>query len=305
MLLLVLGILSFSVHLLPASISQYPFNNDSLLEVRAAREIIDTGQLDLFRTGDSGATHSESTPAWNVLLAFAASLMGMDPMFVTQPVVASVAPGITLMVFLLAFSLTRDTRSATIAALFVTLFGTFLYLSSSGWKLPLGVLLYIMVVYAYSMRDNVRMRILMVLLLMVIPLVHHLVALIAYMTIAYLTGWSWFHVLAYGRPTRRHYLDLATIVGFAALSMGYYYVVSLDRLSYIGSWKGLLLLFATMGLMLLLATVVLLRKSHSKLSFAPIPAILLFVLAVLDYQGYLFDYRPAQDAVFLRAGACD
>lgn len=298
LLLLVLVVLSFSVHLLPSSISQFPFNNDSLLEVRSARNIIESGHLSLFGNDDVGTTHSESTPAWNVLLAFSASLMGVDPMFVTQPVVAAISPAITLSVFLLAFSLTRDTKSALLGALFVTLFGTFLYLSSSGWKLPLGVALYVLAVYAYTMRDNPRMRVLLVVLLVVIPLVHHLVALISYMTLAYLVGWSWFHVLAFGRPTRRHYLDLAIIAVFAVMAMGYYYVVSFDRLSYIGSWRGMLLLLATMGLMLLLATVVLMKQSHSKLSFAPIPAVSLFLLAVLDYKGYLFDYEPAQGAAF-------
>lgn len=296
--MIVIAIMASALRFIPASFSPYPFNNDSLLEVSLAREICATGHIAVPEYGESLSTHSESTQAWNVLLAFVASMTGRDPMFVTQIVVAVIAPIVPLAIYVLARFFTRNVAASILGASFISLFGTYVYLTSSGWKLPLGMTLVVLAVLAFVMRESNRMRWLMTVILLMLPLIHHLAAVICYMTVAYLVGWSWFYGMANGHLVRRHYLDLATMIVLAVVSIGYYAIVSFDRLAYIGSLGGLMLLLSIMAVFLLAATIVLMRQHHSKLSFAVIPAGLIFLLAYLDYHGYILDYVPSQPVHF-------
>lgn len=292
--LLVICVLSFSVHLWPYAISPYPFNNDSLVEGSVARDIVDTGVLQLPGSNNETTTHSESTPAWNVFLAFVASSLGADPMFIAQFVVASISIMIPLITYLFLLNLGADKRSALVGSLFIALFGTFLYLTASGWKLSFGVALYVLLVFVYTQRTSASMRFLMVLLLMLLPFVHHLVAIIAYMTLAYLTGWAWFYIIGHSKPNKVHYYDLVTVVALAGLALGYYYVVSLDRVSYIGSSHALILLLAVMLLMMLVFIAAMMKRTHSRWTYAPIPAAVILLTGYLDYNGFIFDYTPSQ-----------
>jgi hypothetical protein len=292
--LLVICVLSFSVHLWPYAISPYPFNNDSLVEGSVARDIVDTGTIQLPGSNNETTTHSESTPAWNVFLAFVASSLGADPMFIAQFVVASISIMIPLITYLFLVNLGADKRSALVGSLFIALFGTFLYLTASGWKLSFGVALYVLLVFVYTQRTSASMRFLMVLLLMLLPFVHHLVAIVAYMTLAYLTGWAWFYIIGHSKPNKVHYYDLVTIVALAGLALGYYYVVSLDRVSYIGSSHALILLLAVMLLMMLVFIAAMMKRTHSRWTYAPIPAAAILLTGYLDYNGFIFDYAPSQ-----------
>jgi len=293
---LLLLLMAFSIHLLPLSFSSYPFNNDSLVEGRAAREILDTGELALPWANNQTSTHSESTPAWNLVLAFFGGVLGMDPMFASQWAVAAMAPVAALTVYLLLLNICRDRKAALMGSFFITLFGTFVYLTASGWKESIGVALYFLLIYVYTRRDLMPMKFVLILVLLTLPFVHHLIALVAYMTVLFLTGWSLVFAAAHGVTKRRHVEDTLIIVLFCALALGYYGFVSFDKLSYIGSASSLLLLLGTMLLFFLGATVILLLPSHLKFTFAPIPAALIVILAYADYNGKAFDYTPSTSA---------
>ncbi len=288
--------MAFCVHLIPLSFSAYPFNNDSLVEARASRQILDTGELILPWENDQTATHSESTPAWNLVLAFFGGVLGMDPMFAAQYAVAVISPVAALTVYLLLLNICRDRKAALMGSFFITLFGTFVYLTASGWKESIGVALYFLLIYSYTRRDILQMKFLLILVLLTLPFVHHLIALVSYMTVLFLTGWSLVFAVAHRTARRRHFEDTAIIVLFCGLAMGYYGFVSFDKLSYIGSASSLLLLLGTMLLFFLGATLILLMPSHLKFTFAPIPAAAIVVLAYADYNGQAFDYTPSTSA---------
>ncbi|OGS55377.1 MAG: hypothetical protein A3K60_07355 [Euryarchaeota archaeon RBG_19FT_COMBO_56_21] len=291
--MLILALLSFCVHLIPLSFSAYPFNNDSLVEGRVARQILDTGEIALPWGNDQTTTHSESTPAWNLVLAFFGGVLGMDPMFASQWAVAAIAPVAALTVYLLLVNMCGDRKSAVMGSLFITFFGTFLYLTASGWKESLGIALYFLLIYSYTRRNLTSMKLLMILVLVTLPFVHHLIAIVSYMTIFFLTAWSVIFAATHRMTRRRHFEEIAIIALFSMLAIGYYSYVSFDKLSYIGSAGGLVFLVAAMGLFFVCATAMLMLRSHVKWSFAPAPAAFILVLALLDYNGFIFDYTPS------------
>ena len=290
---LLLALLSFSVHLIPLSFSEYPFNNDSLVEGRAARQILDTGEIVLPWDGNLTTTHSESTPAWNLVLAFFGGVLGMDPMFASQWAVAAIAPVAALTVYLLLLNMCRDRKAAIMGSFFITLFGTFLYLTASGWKESIGIALYFLLIYAYTRRDHLPMKFVLILVLFTVPFVHHLIAIVSYMTILFLTGWSVVFAATRGTTRRRHFEEIAIIAMFSLLALAYYGLVSFDKLSYIGSGGGIVLLIVSMALFFFCATAILTIRSHVKWTFAPIPAAFILILSFLDYNGYVFEYMPS------------
>lgn len=292
-ILLVLTLLAFSVHLLPLSISKYPFNNDGLTEVVIADRIMETGHVSIPDSSRLVTTHSESTPVFDTMLAFVASMIGANPMFVSQWMIAAISPLVTVTVYIMVMRFCGDRRASLVAAFFVTMFGTLVYLTASVWKESLGICLYVLLMCAYSNRQDIRMKALTIIILITMPLVHHLVAIVSYMTIAYLTGWSWVFALRNGAPRKRHYQDLMIVSAVVVLALAYYYWVSYDRLSYIDSMASIILIVGSMLLFFLPMVAVLLMKSHSKWTFAPVPAAAVMVVAYLDYTGRFFSYKPS------------
>lgn len=304
LILLVLVAMAFTVHLLPLSFSNYPFNNDGLTESVAAENIVRTGHIQLPSIRSVNGTHSESTPVFNIFLAFSGGLLGQDPMFASQFVVAGFSILTVLGAYLLAQMVTGDRRSAIVAAVFVCGFGTFLFQTASVWKVALGMPLFMLLMYAYANRTQRRMRALEIGVLLLVPLVHHLIAFVCYMTLGYLTIWSIVFTLMKGKMTRRHYEDMA-IVGVASLfALLYYYEVAFGRLAYLEPLTGMLPLIFVAGILSLIAIAVLAMKNHWYGTFAPIPAIGLIVVILWDYEDPLFPYKPSAPAyLFILVGA--
>ncbi len=275
------------------ALSPYPFNQDSLLEASVARGITETGGIALPWQHDSTVTHSESTPLYNLLLAFAASTLGVDPVFAVQWVVAAVSVLLVLTAYVLLVSITGDVRAALAGAFFIGLFGTMVYVTASGWKISLGISLWVLLVYAYSQRQRRGMKLVVILLLLVLPFVHHLAAIVGYMSLAFLVSWSWVYAVIRGNTTKRHFEELFVLLIMSVVALGYYYAVSFDRLEYIGSFVGVLFLGASTLVAFLAAIAGLLKKSHVRVTFAPLPAVLILAVSVLDYNGFVFDYVPS------------
>lgn len=292
-LLFVVSLLAFSIHLLPLSISPYPFNNDGLTEVYIADRIIETGHVSIPNPSHFATTHSQSTPVFDTMLAFVSTVVGADPMFASQWMIAAISPLVAVTTYAMLMMFCGDRRASLAGAFFATMFGTFVYLTASVWKESLGMCLYVLLVYAYSNRQDKRMNILAIIIMFTIPFVHHLVAVVSYMTIAYLVGWSWVVALRNGAPRKRHYHDLIIVIVVVFAALAYYISVSFDRLSYVDSMTSFILIAASMLLFFLPMIVVLSMKSHSKWTFAPVPAAIVLTIAYLDYSGWFFSYKPS------------
>jgi hypothetical protein len=302
--LLILVLFAMSTRLLPMSISQYPFNNDGITECRIANDLLASRKFDLPDDAFYQGTHSIITPAYNVLLAFVSSLTGQPTWDLAQVIIAVFSVITIVGIYLVTYQMTDSRKGALTASMVLGLLGTFVFLTGSTWKGALGVSMLVLLLYAYINRGDRRMFVLEVLVLVTLPFVHHLVTVVAYFSVAYLTIWS--IVFAISRNSgikRRHIIDLA-VIGFPSIfAYLYYYVYSLDRLDFISSEAG----FLAMGLSfvaLVIVTVFLLgRRTHSKYSFAPVPASAILALFIFDYYNPLFPYSPSSPEFILLLGA--
>jgi len=291
-ILLVLVLLAASTRLLPLAISQFPFNNDGLTESAIADDILATGNLNYADGAYYVETHSVTTPVYNVLLAFESSVIGSTPMNMAQIFVAAISVGTVLCGFFIALRVSRDLRGSLLCALFLSLFGTFVFQTGSAWKESLGVSLYLLFVLAYMNRNQRPMMALWLVVMCILPFVHHLVTVIAYLTMFYLTLWSVFFAARNHALKSRHYLDVTVLGTLSLLAYVYYRLSSLDRLAYVDGEGGLFAMGLAVVLMSIVAVFLLATKTYIKRSLAPMVAVTLVGVAVWDYFDPVFSYTP-------------
>lgn len=289
----------FLTRLLPLSISQYPFNNDSLTECSLASSILDSGHLRVLNDAVNGTTHSLATPAMNVLIAYVSSMLGVSPFECSQVLIATVALVTIGGIYMIARDFSGGIVGGVTAGLMAVMMGTFVFTTGSVWKGSLGIALLVMIFVSFIRRSELRFRVLCFVLLMVVPLVHHLVATIALLAIAFPLVWSWFLAVTTHSVRKRNVADLTMIAVPVAWTIWYYSTVSFDRFLVLSSFSNVVLLLGGFLALCGIAIAVLSMKNHSKRTFAPLLGIGMVVLLVLDYNGYLYSYAPSAPHYYL------
>ena len=289
----------FLTRLLPLSISQYPFNNDGLTECRLASSILDTGHLRVFPDAVNGTTHSLATPALNVLIAYVSSMLGVSPFECSQILIATVALVTIGGIYMIARDFSGGIVGGVTAGLMAVMMGTFVFTTGSVWKGSLGIALLVMILVSLIRRNELRFQAICFALLMIAPLVHHLVATIALLAIAFPLVWSWFLAVTTHSIKKRNVADLIMIAVPTAWTIAYYSTVSLDRFQALSSFNNVVLLLGGFLALCGVAITVLSVETHSKLTFAPLLGIGVVVLLVLDYNGYLYSYVPSAPRYYL------
>jgi len=298
-----MSIAAFFTRIFPLSMSPYPFNNDSLTECGLAMKILGSGHLSFSVDVPWYGTHSGATPILNILLAYASSVLGIDPLLCAQTLGAVVAVFTVGCIFLLGKLVSGSLRGGIVAAFAAVLMGTFVFTTGSVWKEMLGISLLVFALLAYMRRDRTEFRILAFTILMLMPLAHHLVAAVTILIFGYLLIWSWCFALAHKLPKRRYVEDFVLIAMPVAWAALYYMVISFDRISMLTSPVRVSLMVAAFVLISIIAYLILSIQSHSRWTFAPIVGVGVFVLVTLDYSGFLFPYSPSAPHVYLLLGA--
>jgi len=291
--LVVILIAAFTTRLLPLSISQYPFNNDSLGESVLASSILDSRYLDVSTGALWYSTHNGATPAMNVVLAFISSVLGTTPLQCAQVLVSVLSVLTVGCVFLLGRQVSGGLRGGIASSFAAIMLGTFAFVTGSAWKEMMGIALLVLLLVAYLYRDQMKFRLLMFALLMLMPLVHHLVALVALLLVAYLLCWSWVFAFANGLPKRRHLEDLAVTGTSVVWAATYYSAISFDRISLVPSPLKLVVFGVSFILVSMVAVMVLTMRTHSKRTYAPLVGGGLIAILSLDYFGFFFPYTPS------------
>lgn len=295
----ILLVAGFLTRLLPLSISQYPFNNDGLTECRIASSILNSEHLRVLPDAVDGTTHSLATPAMNVLIAYVSSMLGVSPFECSQVLIATVALVTIGGVYLVARDFSGGVVGGVTAGLMAAMMGTFVFTTGSVWKGSLGIALLVMIIVSLIRRNEARFRLVCFVLLMVMPLVHHLVATIALLATAFPLVWSWFLAVTRDSVQKRNVTDLVMITVPAVWMISYYSSVSFDRFQALTSLGNVLFLLGGFLALCGVAISVLSMKTHSKLTFAPLFGIGVVVLLVLDYSGYLYSYAPSAPDYYL------
>ncbi len=289
----------FLTRLLPLSISRYPFNNDGLTECRLASGILDSGHLRVLPDAVNGTTHSLATPAMNVLIAYVSSMLGVSPYECSQVLIATVTMVTIGGIYMIARDFSGGIVGGVTAGLMAVMMGTFVFTTGSVWKGSLGIAVLVMILLSLVRRDELRFRVACFALLMIAPLVHHLVATIALLAVAFPLVWSWFLAVTTHSVQKRNVIDLIMIALPAVWSVSYYSTVSFDRFQALSSFSNVALLLGGFLALCGIAIIVLSLKVHSKMSYAPLLGVGIVVLLVLDYKGYLYSYVPSAPAYYL------
>lgn len=301
--LAILCVAAFLSRLLPLSISQYPFNNDSMTEIGIASEILRSSHLHFSPGTPWFGTHSTATPIFNVMIAFLASAFGLTPYQCGQVLVATLSVTTVGVLYLLGRLFSGNATGGIVAALMGIMMGTFVFTTGSVWKEALGMSLLALAVLAFVLRSRVEFRLLNFAVLMVLPFVHHLVAVMTLLVFSFLVCWILYLALVNGTPKRRCVIDLVMVLPPVAV-VGYYYSLpSFDRTSSFLSPMAIALFFAGFLFLNIVMALVLSMKKHSKRTFAPFVGLGLFILVLLDYSGYIFPYSPSASGTYLLLAA--
>ena len=300
--LLILLFAAFMTRLLPLAISQYPFNNDSITESLMSTEILDSGHLASSSDPHWMWTHTDFTPALNILLAFFAGLLGTTPLACAQVFGAATAVTTIGGIYLLGRLVLGSERGAITAAFMALMFGTFVFTTGSIWKEMMGMSLLVVALFAYLRRDSMEFRALMFLLLLIIPFVHHLVAAVAFLVFANLLVWSAFFAFSKGTLTKTNLFDLATISIPGTVAATYYSIVGFDSMIQKSSAMSILLIVAGFIGMNVMSIVILSIRRHVRWSFAPLVGVGLGTLILLDYSGYVFHYSTSATGAYVLLG---
>jgi hypothetical protein len=282
--------LTVLTRLLPYAISDLPFNNDGLTESRIADDISSSHHLDYPAGASYAGTHSVIMPIYDVFLAFVSTAIGVSASDIAQLTIAALSVLTVLAGYVLAIQITRGLRSAMLAAMTLALLGTFVFFTASTWKAAMGMSLFFLVILAYVNRGDKRFFVIELLVLLMIPAVHHLAAAVSYLAILYMTVWSTYFALTHRGIKLRHILDILLITCLSAGAYAFYAYERLDRLDLLHSSTGVFAAAISFVLLCAIMIIVLRMTKHSKMTFAPIVGIGLFVFLALDYAGSAVTY---------------
>lgn len=304
--MLVIFFLAFIVRLTPLIWSPYPYNIDGLAEARMAGDIFERGDLSIPEDAGYWGSYVVDMPSLDALIAMSAHVLGIEPLLLSQILIAVMGALSCVLVVLVVHHVTGSNRASLLAGIFLALFGTYVFCTASVWKEALGLTMMVLIAGLFLLRRDLRMRIMMTIALLMMIFVHHHSAVITYLFFsfaiagdAYLSRrnseWSW-----------RNYADIGTMVTLWAVAGMYYREVELPYYEFLSPQQDLYLLMAIAGAMLMLMLLTLSREGagarHPYLKItAPVVGVsLLFI----NYMTPIFPGVPGtEQAVFVFASA--
>ncbi len=223
-----------ALRLIQLLLSSLPFNIDSFAQVAIAGDIVQSGQWMLDETSTNA--YNIKMPYLPLLLALTSSLTGLEPLTLAVPMVILISLIGILGLYALAYLITRQVAIAVSAALVLGLLGPYIYVSSTLMKEALALALLPLLVLLFLRRENMKMRGLAAVILLALPLIHHLSTMMAYGFVtllillqnaqAYWAGrWSW----------RNLGLDL--LLGPALFPLGLWYYISVRMEFFTSVWN--------------------------------------------------------------------
>ncbi|MDH4122578.1 MAG: hypothetical protein OEV21_00610 [Thermoplasmata archaeon] len=229
------------IRLSPLTTSDYPYILDGLGEARYANHIMITGSLQPEPGSSYSETHIIHTPVFDAFLAMASEITGIDTISMIQLLVPAWGVLLLLGAFVLIGKLSGSSRASIITIMGLASYGPFLLITQASWKECVGIALLPLILISFYHRQDIRMRFLSTLLILLIPFVHHLVALIAILSVSFMTASEG---LLAGREKRfrsSNLLDVIVIVLAVDETAMYYSLVRFDRLEYLTPENGLYL----------------------------------------------------------------
>jgi hypothetical protein len=180
--------LAVAVRLVPFATSSYPYNVDGFPLVKGAERVLADGHWDRFSARDGLEGYDAKMPLFTFLLAEFSLVTGIEPMRCVQLMTPLLGAACAIIGFALARRLTRSDAAALGCMAVLALQGFFVYVTTAAWKEALGLPLLMLVFLLCLDRADPRRRVLLALVLLLLPFVHHLTALVAYSFVVMVAG---------------------------------------------------------------------------------------------------------------------
>jgi len=238
---IILGGAALRVHTLGDT--PYPYILDGLTESRYAEHIADTGRLTPESGSSYNTSHTTTTAAFDIFLAETSLFEGESALFLIQKLIAPFAVFMLLGVFVLARKLSGNVRASLIALMGTASFGSFVLVTQGSWKECIGISFLPVLFVTFMLRKDPRMRGVSTVLLFSLPFVHHLIALVAMLSLAGYTAIRIAMLRKEGGIDSIGIIDVLIIVAASGAMSLYYIFEQFDRLDYLSPDNGLYLFF--------------------------------------------------------------
>ncbi len=295
----IISISAFATRLMPLAFSQYPFNNDSLVECGLASDITLYGRLEYSPGSPWEGTHSAELPALSVLLAYVSLSLGETPLDCAQIITAVFSVLTVGAVFLLGRQFSGTVSGGIVASMAAILSGTFVFTTGSAWKLSLGFALIALLYFAFVRRNVLQYRLLAFGLLCLLPFVHHLAAAVILIALAFMLIWSWIVALSRTKVSRRLWWDTLTVMPPIVVASVYYSIALLDRQNVFASEIKVVLFICNFVLLSMVAYFVMSMRNHQRATFAPLVGESFAAILLFDYLGFVFPYKASAPPVYI------
>lgn len=264
--LLVIGL---AVRFVPLLLSTLPFNIDGFPLVRISEDIIGEGQWSMsYPKGTSDfVTYNAKMPVFSLLISALAMVFGKPPLEVVQYVIPFISSIAIVILYLLAYRITKNEMISFFAGLALALNGFYVYLGAAVMKETVGLVLLILGIYLYYGREDPKKRILAAFVFLIMGLTHHLTAWISFVMIALLAFTdNALHLNRGNFSKKRFILDLLSGPFIFIFTILYYQYVNLSFYNKVSSSNDIALFASVFMLGLLLCIFFSLPRKRKKKS---------------------------------------
>jgi hypothetical protein len=214
----------------PLTFSPLPFSVDGFALARISQDIGAQGLWSIVPSDVN--SYNVKLPGFSVLWAAAAEVGGLSPLLHVQLILPIITGLSVLPAYLIGLKTTGRRLGGFAAGLFLSLFGSFLLLTSSAAKESLALLVFPLAVLLFQEREDPRKRALAVFLLLFLPFLHSLTTFLTLGMVAALVVLRQRRALHQGRFSALGFaLDIVTGPGLAVPAWAYYVSVDLPFLS--------------------------------------------------------------------------
>ncbi len=290
---------ALTLRLVPLLFSPLPFNIDGFPLAKIASGIAASGSWRIDPADVN--SYNLKMPVYSLLWSSFAQIGGVGVLSLMQAVMPIVTSAVVVPGYLLAVKATRRPLAGFAAGVFLAIFGSFLFVTSAAMKEAVGLVVLPAAVLLFAERADPRKRGLAVLLLLVLPFLHHLTALLTFGMVSALVVLGQVRSIERGRfGWRALLLDVATGPLPALAAWAYYRAVDLAFLDELMAPDAMTLFLA----ITLLLTIALARLSRpaTKVSGRPLlgPAHPILMVPVLAVGVLLINGRTSLFAGALR-----
>lgn len=199
---------------------------------------------------------------------------------------------------------TESRRASMLAGMFLALLGTYVFCTTSVWKETLGLAMIIIVAGLFLKRDDIRIRILLTMALLMTTFVHHHSATITFLFFIIAVSGEAFLAWRKRQWSWRNSVDILTGVSLFVLAELYYSDIELPYYDFIKPETDLYLLIAVLLTMIILAFILLSgKRSGAKRQYLKvvIPAGAIVLLLMTNFRS-LFTGIPTTESSVLMFG---